>query len=267
MAVQEHADEHAQEVTDTTHKLKRRGPIAGAAALVVGLAARSSQPVDAAQLVGTNNYTGSLDANADGVQGYASSASNAGVFGRNNDSNGIGVFGVGTNGIGTLYCVESPESWFEDFGEAALVAGTAAVALDLDFAAVVDTTKLYVFLTPYVAGNGLAVTARTATGFTVTEMGGGKSGSGFAYRVVAKRKDVPSPRLAKVTLPNLTAAPAPPPPPTTLPAAIPTPKAPLVPHHAEEDVAPAPAPAAATGSAQAVASSDSEFALLPMTRL
>ena len=36
-----------------------------------------------------------------------------------------------------LYCVESPESWFEDFGEAALVCGEASIALDPDFGAVV----------------------------------------------------------------------------------------------------------------------------------
>src|SRR5215207_3856366 len=32
-----------------------------------------------------------------------------------------------------LYCVESPESWFEDFGSAKLICGEAVVALDRDF--------------------------------------------------------------------------------------------------------------------------------------
>ena len=34
-----------------------------------------------------------------------------------------------------LYSLESPESWFEDFGEARLVDGKAEVRLDPDFAA------------------------------------------------------------------------------------------------------------------------------------
>ena len=38
-----------------------------------------------------------------------------------------------------LYCVESPEAWFEDFGEGTITAGKAEVRLDPDFAAVVDT--------------------------------------------------------------------------------------------------------------------------------
>ena len=46
-----------------------------------------------------------------------------------------------------LYCMESPESWFEDFGEATLVCGEASIPLDPDFAAVVDTAKYHVFLT------------------------------------------------------------------------------------------------------------------------
>ena len=48
-----------------------------------------------------------------------------------------------------LYCMESPESWFEDFGEAALVCGEASIALDPDFAAVVDASEYHVFLTGY----------------------------------------------------------------------------------------------------------------------
>ena len=43
-----------------------------------------------------------------------------------------------------LYCVESPEAWFEDFGEGTITAGKAEVRLDPDFAAVVDTNTLHV---------------------------------------------------------------------------------------------------------------------------
>jgi len=40
-----------------------------------------------------------------------------------------------------LYCVESPDSWFEDFGEAPLECGEATVTLDPDFAAVAETAN------------------------------------------------------------------------------------------------------------------------------
>ena len=46
-----------------------------------------------------------------------------------------------------LYCVESPESWFEDFGEARLKDGRAHIELDPDFAALVATSSYQVFVT------------------------------------------------------------------------------------------------------------------------
>jgi hypothetical protein len=48
-----------------------------------------------------------------------------------------------------LYCVESPDSLFEDFGEARLVKGAATVKFDRDFVGVADTRQYHVFLTPY----------------------------------------------------------------------------------------------------------------------
>src|ERR1700694_3608198 len=48
-----------------------------------------------------------------------------------------------------LYCMESPESWFEDFGEGQLACGAASIILDPDFAAVADLSKYHVFLTGY----------------------------------------------------------------------------------------------------------------------
>ncbi len=102
-----------------------------------------------------------------------------------------------------LYCQESPEPWFEDFGEAKLVNGKAEVKIEQDYAAVVDTAKYQVFVTPYEANvKGLAVAARRRDAFEVQELGGGTSGAAFGYRIVAKRKDIPGPRLEKVKLPE-----------------------------------------------------------------
>lgn len=102
-----------------------------------------------------------------------------------------------------LYSMESPESWFEDFGKARLSKGRAKVRLDPDFAVVVKTAAYHVFLTPYSDSNGLYVSRRTGKGFEVREQHGGKSNAPFSYRIVAKRKDVPERRLAKVNLPTL----------------------------------------------------------------
>ena len=66
-----------------------------------------------------------------------------------------------------LYCMESPEAWFEDFGEGTITGGKAEVRLDPDFAAVVDTRVLHVFPVPHDAHHALHVAGRSATGFTV----------------------------------------------------------------------------------------------------
>jgi len=109
-----------------------------------------------------------------------------------------------------LYCLESPESWFEDFGRANLECGAADVGLDPSFAALVDTSDYHVFLTAHGADLLLHVADRTERGFTVladaefARMKGRRaedlSGS-FSWRVVARRKDIPGERLSVVTVP------------------------------------------------------------------
>jgi hypothetical protein len=101
-----------------------------------------------------------------------------------------------------LYCVEAPDSWFEDFGEAELTKGRAEVRLDPDFAALIVRSHYHVFLTPYGDSRGLWVSRRTSKGFEVREQGGGKSGVRFSYRIVAKRRDIAVERLAKFVPPT-----------------------------------------------------------------
>jgi hypothetical protein len=108
-----------------------------------------------------------------------------------------------------LYSMESPESWFEDFGAARVVKGRATVRLARDFAAVVRTTGYYVFLTPEGDSRGLYVSRKSRGAFEVREQQGGKSTLRFSYRIVAKRKDIPGRRLEKVTRPDPTAFPRP----------------------------------------------------------
>jgi hypothetical protein len=100
-----------------------------------------------------------------------------------------------------LYCVESPESWFEDFGEGQLVDGQAHVTIDPDFAAIAGTENYHVFLTAHADHDGLHVASRRADGFSVRARGGSGCAS-FSWRVVAKRRDVPAPRLENVIIPK-----------------------------------------------------------------
>jgi hypothetical protein len=103
-----------------------------------------------------------------------------------------------------LCAIESPESWFEDFGEAVLERGQAQVSLDADFAALVRVEEgaYQVFLSPYAEMKGIYVAERTATAFVVREQQGGSSSGPFGYRVVARRKNVAQERLAEVALPR-----------------------------------------------------------------
>lgn len=102
-----------------------------------------------------------------------------------------------------VYCMESPESWFEDFGEAKLIGGKADVKIEAGFADTIHTDQYHVFVTPYGNSAGLFVTNRSATGFSVREQNNGASNLTFSYRIVAKRKDVAAERLAKVNLPQV----------------------------------------------------------------
>jgi hypothetical protein len=153
-----------------------------------------------------------------GVFGW--STRSAGLLGF---SNNIGVYGVGTNYAGlfegnllvvggtkaaavpfpdgtrrVLYCMESPELWFEDFGTAKLKRGRVVVKLDADFAKVIKRGDYRVFFTPEGDCRGLYV-RRKANSFEVRELMGGKSAIAFSYRIVGRRKDVKEyRRFAKV---------------------------------------------------------------------
>jgi hypothetical protein len=97
-----------------------------------------------------------------------------------------------------LYCQESPQCWFEDFGEGELVSGRAHVDLDPLFRETVtidDADPMKVFVQPDDPEcEGLAV-ARGTSSFDVVELRGGSSNTRFTYRVVAKRKGFEKKRL------------------------------------------------------------------------
>ena len=78
-----------------------------------------------------------------------------------------------------MYCLESPESWFEDFGQGQLVNARATVRLDPDFGAAVHSDDCAVFTTPEADCKGLYVTSKSPTGFEVRELQGGTSTLAF----------------------------------------------------------------------------------------
>jgi hypothetical protein len=100
-----------------------------------------------------------------------------------------------------LYCMESPESWFEDFGEGHLEDGQAEIQLDSEFASIVHSNSYHVFLTEYDDNNALYVTDRTNAGFRVRAKSSKTATGKFSYRVVAKRKDIAGPRFDRVVIP------------------------------------------------------------------
>ena len=98
------------------------------------------------------------------------------------------------------YAVQSAENWFEDAGTAQLVNGAGRVNLEAVFGKTVNTgVEYHVFLTPDGDCKGLYVSAKTASGFEVRELGGGASNIAFEYRIMAKRVGYENVRLANVT--------------------------------------------------------------------
>ena len=109
-------------------------------------------------------------------------------------------------GTRTLYAIESPENWFEDFGTARLINGNATVTLESIFAQTVNLQESYhVFLTPICDEAVLLfVTDKDATGFTVqgVTLSGEQSSCAFDYRIVAKRLGYENRRLESADMPS-----------------------------------------------------------------
>jgi hypothetical protein len=180
---------------------------------------------EAAATTGTNygvyGFSGSTSGR--GVYGYAVAATgtNYGVYGRSDSPSGYGVYfqgglaGTGTKsaivetqdyGWRTLYTIESPQNWFEDFGQASLAGGEAVVPIEAIFAQTVNLSLPYhVFLTP-LGDCGLYVAEQAATSFTVRALNGATCDVGFSYRIVAPRLDYEDLRLEPAAAPEAVAA-------------------------------------------------------------
>jgi hypothetical protein len=159
--------------------------------------------VGTGQNAGVGGYNEQTAAGASGV--YGQSENGFGVYGFNASSSGYGLFSQGnafvtgdifTGGACHAGCSEqrhqasfaarTSQPTLDDVGEGALRGGAAHVALAADFANAIDTTHPYVVLLTPEGDASLYVSNRTAGGFDVREVGGGRSNVAFAYRIVGK---------------------------------------------------------------------------------
>ncbi len=91
-----------------------------------------------------------------------------------------------------MFAPEAPEVLFEDYGVGELTNGMAQITIDPIFSQniVVDKNHpLKVFIQLEGDCNGVYVTNKTAQGFVVKELQGGKSNVAFSWHIVANRKD------------------------------------------------------------------------------
>ncbi|MEO8069408.1 MAG: hypothetical protein ABI599_17050 [Flavobacteriales bacterium] len=119
------------------------------------------------------------------------------VAGVNRKITGIGsvaeIVPTENHGRVSLVCPESPEYWYQDYGTVQLVNGVAHVELDpilADIIVVDAAHPVRVFCTPVdmLNFNGVAITARTATGFDLVELNGGAHTGTLDYQLIAKPK-------------------------------------------------------------------------------
>jgi len=150
-----------------------------------------------------NGVVGESDRGPDSYGVWGRSLSGYGVYCTGNfaatgTKNAIVPFPDGTHHA--VYCLESPECWFEDFGSAKLARGSVGVQIDPEFAHTVLLNEYHVFLNAEGDCNGLFVTDKSPAGFQVRELQGGTSSIPFSYRIVALRRDVKAPRLKEVNI-------------------------------------------------------------------
>ena len=97
-----------------------------------------------------------------------------------------------SNGNQLLYSMESPEIWFEDFGQAKLNNGTVHIELEEMYQETIfidNEHPMHVFLQEQGDCNGLFfIPDADGKGFTVTEKQNGNSNITFSYRITAKRR-------------------------------------------------------------------------------
>jgi hypothetical protein len=91
-----------------------------------------------------------------------------------------------------MHCPETPEIYFQDYGEGTLVNGKAHIEIDPTFARNIAVDKdhpLRVFVQLKGDCKGVYTTNETQNGFDVIELQGGTSNTSFHWTIVANRAD------------------------------------------------------------------------------
>jgi hypothetical protein len=180
------------------------------------------QSTNNAAVFGTSAYAG-VYGTSSSIGVWGTTTTGTGVYGQATDPNGFAgqfagrVYVSGSltvvNGaksaavtrkdgtLGQMYCLESPESWFEDFGTEELEGGQTVVTLPADFDEVVKGDDYRVFLTAIGDTGFLYVSRKGPHRFEVRSHDGAAANGSFDYRVVARRADPAGGRLEKVTAP------------------------------------------------------------------
>jgi hypothetical protein len=169
---------------------------------------------------GQNSSTNTTGGDAVGVYGYTAVTSittylAAAVYGYTTQANtpnydafyGNGnVVATGTKsalvqtskGPTLLYCVESPEVWFEDYGSGKLDSGYTKISLDklfLETVTINDKYPMKVFVQLEGSCEGGVYVTKKDTYFEVYQQGNKNSNAEFSYRILAKRKGNEDTRL------------------------------------------------------------------------
>ena len=156
---------------------------------------------------GTDYFGGYFDGNQDNIPGGA--GTNAGedyaYVGIRTGGTTYKILGTGSNSTmindasgnkRILFSPEAPEILFEDYGTGQLVNGTANVVLDPLLNSIIHVSTnhpLKVFIQLEGECNGVYVTNKSAQGFTVKELNGGRSNVSFSWHIVGNREDTKLP--------------------------------------------------------------------------
>ena len=168
--------------------------------------------------VNNGRFVYGVNSNANGGSSYT-----YGVYGRGSTygvyaSGSLGASGTKSaivrteEGPKAVYCQESPENWFEDFGKAKIAGGKAVVGVAKDFLMTVtinDEYPMNVFITPNARLGEWWVEEKHDE--FVLHAPDAPDGAGFSYRIVAKRKgyedirllDAPSSWIDHFLYPNI----------------------------------------------------------------
>ena len=140
------------------------------------------------------NYAGTLSRSQAWVANYLD-------LGPPNHSTDLKIIGTGVvstivedeaNTPRVMFAPEAPEVLFQDYGVGQLQNGVAHIAIDpiLTKNIIVDSEHpLKVFIQLEGDCNGVFVTNKSSTGFTVKELQNGQSNTPFSYQIVANRID------------------------------------------------------------------------------